>query len=162
VRYGTHRFPETVRHLALLTAVRTERTTPRIIVGAAIIDAGRVLACARAQPPEMAGRWEFPGGKVEPGEDDAAALVRECREELAVDVTVGGQVGPAVPLGDGRAVLRVYTARLCGAARPRLIEHLELRWLAADQLSDVDWLPADAPIVEALRQYLSTAGVTGS
>jgi 8-oxo-dGTP diphosphatase len=128
---------------------------PQIIVGAAIIAAGRVLACARAAPPAMAGRWEFPGGKVEPGENDTAALERECREELDVRVRVGGRVGTDVPLGNGSAVLRVYAAQLYDGDQPRLIEHLALRWLAVHELSEVAWLPADAPIVAALRPFLA-------
>ena len=152
--YGTDRIPVTADVLALLTPVRTERTSPRVVVGAAIIADGRVLACARATPPEMAGRWEFPGGKVEPGEPEDAALARECLEELGVRVAVGARVGDDVSLGHGRSVLRVYAAQLRDGDQPRLIEHQELRWLAADQLDDVAWLPADAPIVAALRPLL--------
>jgi 8-oxo-dGTP diphosphatase len=133
--------------------VHTERTTARIIVGAAIIADGRVLACARAEPPELAGQWEFPGGKVEPGETEVAALVRECVEELGVRIAVGDRVGEDVTLGHGRAILRVYAARLLDG-RPRLIEHQELRWLDAGELFDVPWLPADAPIVAALVPLL--------
>jgi 8-oxo-dGTP diphosphatase len=157
VSYGTHRVAEKVKLLALLTAVHTERSNLLVIVGAAIIADGRVLACARSDPPEMAGRWEFPGGKVEPGEDEVAALARECLEELGVRVHVGARVGTDVSLGHGRAVLRVYTAQLCGDEQPRLIEHQEMRWLAVDELSDVAWLPADAPIVEALPPFLTDA-----
>src|SRR5215475_5310837 len=119
---------------------------PRIIVGAAIIENGRVLACARAEPPEFAGRWEFPGGKVEPGESDAEALIRECVEELGVKVEVGARVGTEVRLAHGWAVLRVYAARLIGGDRPQPLEHSDLRWLAAHELDTVQWLPADAPI----------------
>lgn len=124
------------------------------MVGAAIIAAGKVLACARANPPEVAGMWEFPGGKVEPGESDAVALVRECAEELAVRVSVGDRLGPDVPLGHGRSVLRVYTAALLGDDRPRPLEHSDLRWLGPDELESVTWLPADRPIVAALRPLL--------
>jgi 8-oxo-dGTP diphosphatase len=141
-----------------LTAVHTERTIPRVIVGAAIIADGRVLACARAEPPEMAGRWEFPGGKVEPGEDEPSALARECLEELGVRVRIGARVGTDVVLGHGRAVLRVYAAWLHDGDQPRLIEHQAMRWLAVDELTDVAWLPADAPIVEALPPFLGGAG----
>lgn len=144
-------------YLALLTAVYPERPVPRLIVGAAIVVDGRVLACERADPPEMAGRWEFPGGKVDAGETDAEALVRECDEELGIQVEVGDQVGPDVPLAGGRAVLRVYLARLIGDAEPRALEHSALRWLAADELDDVPWLPADAPIVAALAPLLPHA-----
>lgn len=134
--------------------MQAERVLPRIIVGAAIIDHGRVLACARAEPPEMAGRWEFPGGKVEDGESDVEALARECDEELGVRVAIGVRVGADIPLGDGGAVLRVYLAELrCGDV-PQALEHAELRWLGGQELDSVDWLPADAPIVAALRPLL--------
>ena len=135
--------------------MQTERPTPRIIVGAAIIEDGRVLACARSEPPEFAGRWEFPGGKVELDESEIEALERECAEELNVKVEIGSRVGGDVQLGHGWAVLRVYAARLTGGARPQRLEHLELRWLAANELDTVDWLPADAPIVAALPPFLS-------
>jgi len=157
VYYGTHGATETAEVLALLTAVHTERTSPRVVVGAAIITAGRVLACARAAPPEMAGRWEFPGGKVEPGEREEAALARECFEELGVRVRVGGRIGDDVPMGRGSAVLRVYEAELLDGDQPRLTEHQELRWLAVDELYSVSWLPADEPIVAALRPVLERA-----
>jgi 8-oxo-dGTP diphosphatase len=128
---------------------------PRVIVGAAIIQDNRVLACARTEPPEFAGRWEFPGGKVEPGESDVEALIRECVEELGVKVDVGDRVGGDIPLGHGWAVLRVYAATLADGGQPRLIEHGDMRWLATDELLSVDWLPADAPIVAALPPFLS-------
>jgi 8-oxo-dGTP diphosphatase len=144
--------------LALLTPVPTERTTPRLIVGAAIVVDGRVLACERAEPPELAGGWEFPGGKTEPGESDVDALVRECEEELGVRVDVGEQVGPDVPVAGGASLLRVYLASLVGEARPRALEHSALRWLAVGELDDVAWLPADAPIVAALHNVLSPLG----
>lgn len=127
----------------------------RVVVGAAIIAAGRVLACARSSPPEAAGRWEFPGGKVEPGETEVAALIRECAEELAVRIEVGRRIGRDVRMGHGRSVLRVYAARLVGDAEPQPLEHAELRWLRADELDSVPWLPADVPIVSALRPLLA-------
>jgi 8-oxo-dGTP diphosphatase len=113
-----------------------------------------VLACERAEPPEFAGRWEFPGGKVETGESDAAALVRECAEELGVKVEIGDRIGGDIRLGHGWAVLRVYAARLIDG-EPQPLEHRELRWLRADELHTVDWLPADAPIVAALPEFLN-------
>ena len=102
--------------------------------------------------------WEFPGGKVEAGESDVAALIRECEEELGVRVDVGERVGEDVLLGHGRALLRVYLATLVDGEEPRALEHLELRWLAADELYDVAWLPADAPIVDALVPVLTGCG----
>ncbi|WP_347404683.1 (deoxy)nucleoside triphosphate pyrophosphohydrolase [Solwaraspora sp. WMMD1047] len=134
----------------------------KIIVGAAIVMAGRVLACARSAPPELAGRWEFPGGKVEPGESEVAALVRECAEELGVRVEIGDRIGRNVRMAHGRSVLKIYLARLVGHDEPRALEHSELRWLAADELDSVEWLPADAPIVAALRPLLAAATATGA
>jgi len=149
--------PGSVKHLARLTAVHTERTIPLIIVGAAIVADGRVLACQRAEPPEVAGRWEFPGGKVEPGEKEVDALIRECEEELAVTIEVDRRIGGDVPMAHGRAILRVWLARLL-VGEPRAIEHASLRWLARADLFTVPWLPADAPIVEALADALGTDG----
>jgi len=130
------------------------RPLPRVIVAAVIIVDGRVLAAERAAPPEVAGRWEFPGGKVEPGETDAQALARECLEELGVRVTVGERVGPDVPLAHGRAVLRVFAVELLNGDLPEALEHTSMRWLAAGELDSVPWLPADKPIVAELRSLL--------
>ncbi len=135
--------------------MHTERVSPLIIVGAAIVVDGRVLGCERAEPPEVAGRWEFPGGKVEPGETDEAALVRECQEELGVGITLGDRIGADIPLAHGRAVLRVWLAELVdGEPQPQPLEHSALRWLAPDELDSVPWLPADAPIVADLADLL--------
>lgn len=137
--------------------MHTERAIPLIIVGAAIIAGGRVLACERAEPPEMAGRWEFPGGKVDPGEGEVDALVRECEEELGARVRVGARVGEDVMLGHGGAILRVYVASLVNGDVPQAIEHTELRWLGVDELNSVPWLPADAPIVASLPPLLDAS-----
>jgi 8-oxo-dGTP diphosphatase len=136
--------------------VHTERATPLIIVGAAIVANGLVLGCERAEPPEAAGRWEFPGGKVEPGEDEVDALVRECEEELGVVVAVGERIGDDIPLARGGAVLRVWLARLV-SGEPRPLEHASLRWFGPHDLDSVPWLPADAPIVKELARLLGKA-----
>jgi 8-oxo-dGTP diphosphatase len=131
----------------------------RVIVAAVLISDGRVLACERSAPPEVAGRWEFPGGKVEPGETDAQALVRECAEELGVRVAVGPRVGPDVPLAHGRAVLRVFAVTLLHGDTPRALEHAAMRWLGPDELASVPWLPADQPIVAELPGLLAAEGL---
>jgi 8-oxo-dGTP diphosphatase len=133
--------------------------SPRVIVAAVIMVDGRVLACERSAPPEVAGRWEFPGGKVEPGETDGQALTRECAEELGVRVEVGARVGPDVPLAHGRAVLRVYAVTLLDGDRPTALEHTAMRWLATDELDSVAWLPADQPIVAELPALLAREGL---
>jgi 8-oxo-dGTP diphosphatase len=125
-----------------------------VIVAAVLVVDGRVLACERSRPPETAGRWEFPGGKVEPGETDEAALVRECVEELGVRIEVGARVGPDVPMSGGRARLRAFAVRLLDGVMPRPLEHAALRWLGRDELDSVPWLPADRPIVAELPGLL--------
>ena len=123
------------------------------MVGAALVRDGRVLAARRTQPPRLAGLWEFPGGKVEPGEDDATALVRELREELRVEVAVGARLGADLPIG-ATAVLRVYICALV-SGEPALVDHDEHRWLGVDELFDVPWIPVDLPLVEQLRDHLT-------
>lgn len=115
-----------------------------IVVGAALLNTAgtHVLAAQRAEPPQLAGCWELPGGKVEPGEDERQALVRECREELRVDVELGERLGLDLPIGDRGALLRVWSVRVVDGARPVAVEHRALRWLSAAELDDVEWLPA--------------------
>jgi len=120
-------------------------------VAAALLDHdGRVLAAERSRPPKLAGRWEFPGGKVERGESEHEALARECREELGVTIEVGERLGGDLPVRDD-VVLRVWLARIV-AGQPHPVEHRTLRWLALDELDEVDWLAADRPLITALRQ----------
>ncbi|MBO3750810.1 (deoxy)nucleoside triphosphate pyrophosphohydrolase [Streptosporangiaceae bacterium NEAU-GS5] len=125
----------------------------KIVVGAAIVDGhGRLLAAQRSEPPELKGGWELPGGKVDPGESDHEALIRECREELEVEILIGPRVGGEWPLAAGY-VMRVWLASLADGV-PRAVEHLELRWLSESELYDVPWLPADLPIVRAVHGLL--------
>ena len=129
-----------------------------IVVGAAIFaDHGgvlRVLAGERSSPPRLAGRWEFPGGKVEPGETDEQALVRECREELGVTVVVGVRLGHDLPVpGDTPHVLRVYEAVLAGG-EPVAGEHARITWLAPEDLASVPWLATNLPLLATLSDRL--------
>ena len=112
-----------------------------------------MLASRRTEPEHLAGLWEFPGGKVEPGESDRDALQRELQEELGCEAVIGERIGPDL-LIDDRAVVRVYLAELV-AGEPQLRDHDEHRWLTADQLDDVTWIPVDLPVVEELRGRLS-------
>jgi 8-oxo-dGTP diphosphatase len=122
------------------------------VVGAALIRDGRVLACRRTSPPHLSGLWEFPGGKVDPGESDRQALARELEEELGCHAAVGERIGPDLPIGE-TAVLRVYLATTEG--EPQMLDHDAHRWLSAAELDDVPWIPVDAPVVEALRAHLT-------
>lgn len=121
-------------------------------MGAAIIRDGRLLAAQRAEPPHMAGGWELPGGKVDPGESDEDAVVRECHEELAVKIRTLRRVGGDWRLSE-RALLRVWTAEIV-EGEPRALEHLALRWLTRDDLYDVAWLPGDRPVITELEPDL--------
>ncbi len=129
-----------------------------VVVGAALIHDGRVLAARRSAPSDVAGGWEFPGGKVEPGESDSEAVVRECQEELGVTVVAGRRIGEDVPLKPGY-VLRVLAARLVdGAGEPQPLEdHDVLRWLGADELDEVAWLDADRPFLPGVRGLLAVS-----
>lgn len=133
-----------------------------IVVAAAIVRDGRVLAARRRLPVELAGGWELPGGKVEAGEDERAALVRECAEELDIAVTVGDRLGPDVALPGG-GVLRGWVVRLdqTSAEPVAAADHDELRWLAADRLDDVPWLDADRPLITAVRALLEGERLPG-
>jgi 8-oxo-dGTP diphosphatase len=125
----------------------------QVVVGAAILRAGQLLAAQRSRPAALAGYWELPGGKVEPGEDERAALARECREELGVAVAVGDRVGPEVPISDGM-VLRTWSATILSGT-PYAHEHAALRWLTAAEISELPWLPADAPLIPHLQRLLA-------
>ena len=134
---------------------------PKIVVAAGVIHNGRLLAARRSTPPALAGQWELPGGKVETGEDPRAALQRELVEELALNVEVGDQLdGPVSgdwPLTDD-AVLRVFIVEVAGPALVAKVgdSHSEIRWLDADSLMSVQWLPADRAPVEQLRSRLQS------
>jgi 8-oxo-dGTP diphosphatase len=130
----------------------------RWVVGAAILREVRgtgptkVLAARRTSPPEAAGRWELPGGKVEAGEEPAEALVREVREELGCTIVVPHWLEGLVEVRPGLR-LAVGVAELV-AGQPVATEHSELRWLGPDELHQVDWLDPDRPFLPALHQLL--------
>lgn len=132
------------------------------VVGAALVDdldrPGRVLAARRTAPASLAGRWELPGGKVEPGESPAAALRRELREELGIAVILGELVPGPLPAGAWPVTpphaMTVWLATVAAGTPRPLQDHDALAWLAADELDDVPWLPANVAIVAALRDRL--------
>ncbi|MDX3851611.1 (deoxy)nucleoside triphosphate pyrophosphohydrolase [Streptomyces sp. AK02-01A] len=124
----------------------------RVVVAGAVYDRGRLLAARRSAPPELAGRWELPGGKVEPGEEPEQALVRELREELGVEARPMERIPGEWPLKPGY-VLQVWTARLLSGEPRPLEDHDELRWLGPDETHTVNWLDQDRPAVaEAARR----------
>ena len=135
----------------------------KVVVAAVIERDGLFLAARRTEPPELAGLWEFPGGKVEPGEDDAAALVRECREELGVEVAVGPKVGPDYLTPGGTMLVRTYRATLVGGEPAPIESHDALRWLraATPEVRELSWLAGDYVILETLDAEVNSATRVG-
>jgi 8-oxo-dGTP diphosphatase len=129
------------------------------VVGAAVVDDDRVLVAQRHGGPYDA-CWEFPGGKVEPDEPELDALVRECREELGLEVAPQGFVGEVVLDGvvaggaPGTSTLRLWWARAVSGSADAL-EHAEVRWVRAEELEDLEWIPADRPLLPAVRTLLA-------
>ncbi len=124
------------------------------VVAAALVRDGRVFCARRGPGGREAFRWEFPGGKVEQGEAPEAALVRELREELLVEATIGGRLWTTELSRPGHALeLSVYAARIV-SGEPALTEHLEARWLGPGELEAMDWAEADRPALEAVEAWL--------
>ena len=124
----------------------------QIVVAGALIADSVLLVAQRLRPPELAGLWELPGGKVAPGESEPDALVRELHEELGVDVVVGDRLGDDVPIGDS-LILRAYlVTQTAGALHPH--DHRELRWVGAADLADLPWVPADRAWLPQLSKRL--------
>ncbi|MFJ3809780.1 (deoxy)nucleoside triphosphate pyrophosphohydrolase [Streptomyces sp. NPDC090073] len=134
----------------------TPRTERIVVVGAALLDDGRLLAARRSAPAELAGRWELPGGKVEAAERPEDALVRELREELGIDAEPVERVPGEWPLRTPY-VLQVWTARLRpGSPAPEpLQDHDELRWLTPAEVWDVPWLDQDVAAVREVKALAS-------
>jgi 8-oxo-dGTP diphosphatase len=135
---------------------------PRLVVGAVIVDGDRVLAARRTRPAELAGRWEFPGGKVEPGEDPRVALVREIREELGAVIEVGAEVldGASPWRISERYALRLFIASCVDQDLEPGVDHDLLRWVSIHELNEVDWLESDRLALDAVRTALGQRGPT--
>jgi 8-oxo-dGTP diphosphatase len=127
----------------------------QIVVAGAVICGSTVLVAQRVRPPELAGRWELPGGKVAAGETERDALARELAEELGLEVTdiaVGDRLGGDIPL-NATTTLRAYRVRLI-RGEPHARDHRALRWVTAAELHDVDWVPADRGWLSDLTRAL--------
>jgi 8-oxo-dGTP diphosphatase len=138
--------------------------TPLQVVGAAILRADigpwsdREILCGLRKPGgNIGGMWEFPGGKVEPGEPQRSALIRECLEELLVDVEVGMMIASTTMAYPGGVfTLETYYCRLTRGT-PTLTEHDELRWVKVSELRDLNWAPGDLEAVSRIESHDGTS-----
>lgn len=128
-----------------------------LVVAVALIDPdGRVLIGQRPEGKSMAGLWEFPGGKVEPGERPEAALVRELKEELGIDVTescLSPFVFTSHAYDSFHLLMPLYLCRRWSGMVERC-EHASLAWVHPNRLSDYPMPPADAPLIAWLRDLI--------
>ncbi|GFG55332.1 DNA mismatch repair protein MutT [Mycolicibacterium agri] len=124
----------------------------QIVVAGALIAGSALLVAQRERPPELAGLWELPGGKVAPGESDAAGLARELKEELGVVVMVGDRLGDDVALSPTMTLRAYRVTQTGGELYPN--DHRALRWVTVDELQSLPWVPADRAWLGALTDIL--------
>ena len=123
------------------------------VTAAILIENGRVLIARRRPGASQAGMWEFPGGKVRPGESPAQCLKREIREELGIHVAVGEFFGESVHAYEDRTIrLLAYRVRRAEVGEMSLNDHAELAWVAIVDLGRYRFCPADVPFTEKLRK----------
>jgi 8-oxo-dGTP diphosphatase len=124
------------------------------VVAAVIVRDGRAFCARRGGSGELAGKWEFPGGKVESGETREEALVREIAEELSVRIEAGPFLATVEHrYRDFELTLHAYEARLV-EGEPALSEHLEGRWLSKHELGGLDWSAADLRLLAKASELL--------
>lgn len=121
------------------------------VVAALICDGEKFLICRRPATKARGLMWEFVGGKVENGETKEAALVRECREELDVEISVGDEFCAVIhEYPDITVHLTVFRASI-KSGTPRLIEHVDMKWITPSETNDYDFCPADRAILEKIK-----------
>jgi mutator protein MutT len=121
------------------------------VVAAIIDEGGKLLVCRRRDRPGKPGLWEFPGGKIEPGETSEQALVRELREELAVESAAGPVYQRVEQVYSALKVeLTFLRATLAPGSQPKALAPAEFRWVARSELRQLQFLHADRPLVERL------------
>lgn len=152
-------FNETVEHVGnRLLSSRGEHVKKQIVVvGAVIVKDGKILCAQRGPSGSLGGMWEFPGGKIEPGETAREALEREITEELECQVSVGAEVTTTRHEYDfGVVTLTTFYCELADGT-PNLTEHSEVRWLAPHDLRTLTWAPADVPAIDRIVADFSNA-----
>jgi 8-oxo-dGTP diphosphatase len=143
-------------HGGIILAVRMKTV---IVSAAVVIENGKALLSRRKSGTHLAGKWEFPGGKAEAGEDPRAALARELVEELGIDTDVGDIVDVTFHRYEDadKAVLLLFfeATRKPGSPEPRAIDVADVGWFAADALDPAEFPPADVAILAKVRARLS-------
>ncbi|MEO1857726.1 MAG: 8-oxo-dGTP diphosphatase MutT [Rubritalea sp.] len=129
----------------------TNKSMLQVVCGVIVNSVGEYLLCQRPEWKSQAGLWEFPGGKIEEGETAQQALVRELREELGCDVTVGKALSSVVHHYEEFAIELVPFFCYVIGGEPMTLEHQSIEWVRLEVLCDYVLAPADEPIVEELR-----------
>src|SRR5262245_34601302 len=124
-----------------------------VLVAAGVLERdGRILAARRKKGSHLEGRWEFPGGKVEPGESPEEGLVRELEEEIGVTVRPRGILEVVFHRYPEKSVLLLFYRCELIEGEPRAVECDEVRWVPVAELPSLDWAPADVPFIRKLAQ----------
>lgn len=122
------------------------------VTGAVITRDNAIFAAQRGPGKALAGKWEFPGGKIEPGETPEQSLARELKEELLVEATVGEHITTTEYEYDfGIVRLSTFHCTLAPGAEPTLTEHADSRWVPLAELTELDWAPADVSAVDLIK-----------
>ncbi len=122
------------------------------VVAALIVRDGRLLIARRPEGKHMAGRWEFPGGKLECGESPEEAIEREIREELAAEIRAGRVYQAIAYSYPEKDVLLLFYAASVVSGEPRPVEEAEIRWITLEELDEYTFAPVDAMLVERLKR----------
>ena len=124
------------------------------VVAGILTSEGRVLAAQRGAGMRHPGKWEFPGGKVEAGEDDSTALIRELEEELSITVEVERLLMEHTHSYPDQTICLVGLMGRIVGGEPKAIEHACVKWVTTSELSNLDWSDADRPLVQAILERL--------